>query len=109
MKQELKSSKEIAEYIQVHSNYDVDQQLIEEYFFGCRAELKEIELNSIILDNENYHIQDKNKQEKYNKMNSTEAPPIVVEKGLVKDGHHRVRAAKYQNRKTIMAYVIVEE
>ena len=109
MKKVLKSNREIAEYIESHSSYSVDTLLIEECFFGCEAILKEVDISSLLLDNEDHHILDEEKQEKYNKMKSEEAPPIVVEKGVIRDGHHRVRAAKYQNKQTIMAYVVVEK
>ena len=109
MKKKLNSGREIAQYIEECSENVVDFQMIEEYFFNCEAELREVNIDSLLSDSDDHNLEDLEKQNKYNKMDIKDAPPIVVEQGIIKDGHHRVRSAKHQNKQTIMAYVVMEK
>ena len=38
----------------------------------------------------------------------SEIPPIVIENNKIVDGHHRVRAAIFNQKETILAYCIQE-
>lgn len=107
MKPVLETNKEIADYIQENSTSHVDYGLILDYFINCKAILKEININDLVFDNEDNHIQCDTKQESYNKMKS-EIPPIVIENNKIVDGHHRVRAAIFNQKETILAYFIQE-
>lgn len=107
MKSVLENNKEIADYIQENSTSHVDYGLILDYFINCKAILKEVNINDLVFDNEDNHIQCERKQEFYNKMKS-EIPPIVIENNKIIDGHHRVRAAIFNKKETILAYCIDE-
>lgn len=107
MKSILENNKEIADYIQENSPSHVDYDLILDYFTNCKAILKEMNINDLVFDNEDNHIQCEIKQESYNKMKS-EIPPIVIENNKIVDGHHRVRAAIFNKKETILAYCIQE-
>ena len=107
MKSILENNKEIADYIQENSTSHVDYCLILDYFINCKAILKEVNISDLVFDNEDNHIQCNVKQESYNKMKS-EIPPIVIENNKIVDGHHRVRAAIFNQKETILAYCIQE-
>ena len=111
MKQTLKDNFEIADYIQSVSSGEVDREQIVATFWGARAELRRVSVASLEMNSEKNHAEDSVKQKNYNKMDVSEAPPILVdlEDNIIYDGHHRVRAAIYQEAESIMAYVIVWE
>jgi hypothetical protein len=52
---------------------------------------------------------DKEKIEKYKKMDFSKAPPIVMTNGFIFDGYHRVNVAKALNIPTIQAYIGIKE
>mgnify|MGYP001379322342 CR=1 FL=1 len=107
MKSVLKTNKEIADYIEENSSEFIDYNLILDYFINCKAILKEVNIRDLKFDNQDHHIKCKQKQESYNNMNS-EPPPIVIENNKIIDGHHRVRAAIYNQKEKILAYCIEE-
>jgi hypothetical protein len=104
----LKDAYEIADYIQETSPQDVDCGLIVDFFMGTKAILKEVPIDSISPDkDQDHHIKSNKKLKKYKSM-TTNPPPIMVEDGIIRDGHHRFEVAKYQGKKTILIYDIVE-
>lgn len=105
----FKDSKEIAEYIFENSIGDIDQELIEEQFRDCQASLREVEIKDLKFANQDNHILSEKKQKSYNKKPAENAPPIVIEKNVIIDGHHRVRAAIFQNKTKILAYCIEDK
>lgn len=92
--------------IETSPNY-VDEELIFEYFFGFKAILKKVEIDTLQIEDTNHHIQSKTKEKKYQKLPIETMPPIIVEDGKVIDGNHRLRIAQKRGLKTIIAYDII--
>jgi hypothetical protein len=106
-KETLTDASEIVSYIIKTSPNDIDEELVFEYFFGCKAILKKIEINNLQIEDTNHHIQLKSKVKKYQKMSIETMPPIVVQEGKILDGNHRFRIAKKKGMKMIIAYDII--
>ena len=60
----LKDNFEIAEYIETTSVCTVDSRLIEEYFFGCFAILKEVSIELLQISDEDCHLINTKKKKK---------------------------------------------
>lgn len=83
------------------------QMHLEETFQESTAELKEIEIASIKLPSSDNHLPNEEKQEKMDRANVNELPPILIHDDMeLIDGNHRFRAHVKQGKKTILAYVI---
>lgn len=100
MKNYLSSSEEILEYL-MNLDDNMDEDSVRSYLEESgpvHAYLRVIQIEDLDLGPEDNHLEDNRKQSRYNKF-KTEAPPILVEEnGHVIDGHHRVRAAKFQKK-----------
>lgn len=103
----LKDADEIASFIIETSPNDIDEELVLEYFFGCKAILKKIGINTLQIEHTNHHIQSKVKERKYQKLPIETMPPIIVENGKVIDGNHRLRIAKKKGLRKIITYNII--
>jgi len=104
----LADADEIAAYIaSIASDDDVDEEMIGEYFRGCRAALREVALASLREGPGDANIRSATKERRYGGLSSSTMPPIVVEDGEIMDGHHRYRAALRQQRASVWAYVVV--
>lgn len=101
----LRDNREIASYV---SELDprVDEEMIEEHYFGCHAVLKLIPIESVKEGPTDSNIRSASKEKKFAKMDLAKQPPILVEDGVVRDGNHRYRVAKAAGATDILAYVV---
>lgn len=101
----LRDNREIASYV---SELDprVDEEMIEEHYFGCHAVLQLVPIESIKEGPADSNIRSASKEKKFAKMDLAKQPPILVEDGVVRDGNHRYRVAKAAGATDILAYVI---
>lgn len=104
----LKDCSEIAEYIEEISSHHVDIEVIEEYFLGCKAILKECLVSEIIIDNENIHKRDEEAEDRYKLLPIETMPPIIIENNIIVDGNHRFRVLKYLGVMKLKAYEVIE-
>ena len=74
----LNNEYEIADYIEDQSVQYVDKEFMEEYFKGSYAILKEVPVSSLKFDDEDHNIKVQKKLRKYEKMDVTTIPPLVV-------------------------------
>ena len=102
----LKDNFEIAQYISHISTNKIDIEVAEEYFFGCFARLKQVEVDYLKTENENHHLPNKKKEKKYQALPLETMPPLVIENSKIIDGHHRYRALKSLGVKKIKVYEI---
>jgi hypothetical protein len=107
--QSLADSREIADYVQNHSTYDVDYELIDEIYRGMHAVLRKVPLLQIDPGHADSNISDPAKTKRYMKMDPATMPPILIEDGVVVDGHHRYRVAKKLGLTEIWCYVIEDQ
>lgn len=91
----LKDNNGIAQYIAEQSPGYVDEEMIQDNFIGCYAELEILPIDSI--------------REGHPKMDIATLPPIVVENGVIVDGNHRFRLARVKGLKEIPCYVVKSE
>ena len=104
----LKDGWEIADYIERMSPIEVDEEMIAEHFRGCHATLRMVPISQITPDDENGNIPSKKRQAKYMKMDPKTMPPIVIEDGVIQDGHHRYRVALALGLTEVLCYVVEE-
>lgn len=111
MKNYLASAEEILDYL-MSLDDQMDEDSIRAYLEESgpvHAYLRVLLIEDLQEGPSDNHLEDDQKQSQYNKL-KTDAPPILVEeKGQVIDGHHRVRAAKFQKKNEILAYVLSEK
>lgn len=106
-KKELKNSTEIVEFIIEFATDYVDEDMILEYFFDCKAVLKKVPINSIKQGNLTNNSRSKKKEKEYKKLPIETMPPVIVENEVVLDGNHRLRIAKTKNQKNIYIYDLI--
>lgn len=105
---ELKDAQEIADYIISHSDYDIDEEFVRERFWGTKAVLKKVSIHDLKQGDEDHHIRDAEKEDRYFTMPHETVPPLVVEDGEIIDGNHRYRVAFERNQPEIYIYDVVE-
>lgn len=106
----LKNSHEIVNYIVDTSSQDVDEGLMESFFRGCYASLKDIPINELNEGRSDVHIKDPKKELLYSKMNPETIPPLIVNENMsILDGNHRYRVAKKLGLSSLPCYVIFEK
>ncbi len=103
----LEGSREIAGYV-AGLDDDADEELVLEMFRGCRATLQRVAIGSLEEGPRDAHVRNVAKERRYARKPLASMPPILVEDGVIQDGHHRFRVAKAQGAKEIMAYVVTE-
>lgn len=108
-KKRLRDSKAIADFIITYSPYDVDEELIEEYFHGCHAILKKILIEDLKPGDFNQHVSNEVLEKCYAKLPVETMPPLVVEGAQIIDGHHRWRVARRNKIKELLVYQIISE
>jgi hypothetical protein len=86
----LNNGDEIADYIETWAGYPVDNEFVSERFRDHHAELKRNPAN----------------ERKYQRMSVKTIPPILVEDGVIVDGHHRFRSAQKRGLTHMWAYVV---
>lgn len=101
----LRDNREIASYI-ADLDPRVDEEMIEEHYHGCHAVLKVVPIESVKEGPADSNLRSASKEKKFAKMDLAKQPPILVEDGMIRDGHHRYRVAKAAGATDILAYVI---
>jgi hypothetical protein len=107
--QTLADEHAIADYIEKHASDDVDHGLIVDHFRGTRAVLRKVALAEIKPGHPDANVGDPAKTKRYMKMDPATMPPILIEDGVVVDGHHRYRVAKKLGLTEIWCYVIEDQ
>lgn len=102
----LYDEKEILNFIVSIASEQVDEELILEYFVGCKAVLEEVLVANLQEGNLNSNIRSKSRERKYGRLPSRTMPPLVVEDGCVVDGNHRLRVLKTKKIKKARIYII---
>jgi len=97
---------QLAAYIEDNSPGFVDTERIADEYIGYTAVLQTVPVSALRPGPDDHNIKSLRNQKKYDKMDASKMPPVVVENGEVIDGNHRYRAAKKQGVKQILAYVI---
>jgi len=103
----LKNADEITDFIIEFAIDPVDEELIREYFDGCKAILKSIKVSNLVEGDMNQNIRNVKREKSYEKLPLKTMPPLIVENGIVKDGNHRLRIAKRNKLEEISIYDIV--
>ena len=103
--QTLADNRAIGEYV-ADLDPRVDAEMVEEHFFGARAVLKLIPIDSVREGHSDGNVRSASKEKKFSKMDLAKQPPILVDDGVIADGHHRYRVAKAAGATDILAYVI---
>lgn len=97
---------EIANYIEELASKPIDKQLVEDYFWGCNAILKECLVKNLFIGDEDHHLPDKALEKKYLKLPLETIPPIIVENNKIVDGNHRYRVLEKLKVKKVWIYRI---
>ncbi len=105
----LFNAREIANYIAMQSPDFIDHELVEESFHGAGAHLRWMPLADLTMGPTSGHMQVPERTLQYAQLPPGTRPPIVVEDGLVQDGHHRVRDALARGEHRILSYEVVDE
>lgn len=103
----LKDADEITSFIIETSPNSIDEEFVFDYFFGCKAILKNVDIGSLQKKDKNHHIQLKEKEKRYQKLPIETMPPIIVEDGKILDGNHRLRIALKKGMKKIIIYDVI--
>ena len=103
----LNNSDEITDFIIEFACSPIDEELIREYFRGCIAILKSIDISYLQEGDESQNIRCIKKEMRYERLPIETMPPLIVENGIVTDGNHRLRVARKNGVKKIAVYDIV--
>ena len=103
----LKNNDEITDYIVRHSSDELDEEFILEYFDGCKAILKNSNINCLIENDLNSNLRSSKKEKYFKTLSIVTMPPLVVKNNLVLDGNHRLRILKDLDVKIVSIYDIV--
>ena len=102
----LPDARAITRYIERFAPCDVDSGLVEEYYRGQCANLRELPLSKITLGDRDHNRRMPALEARYARKPVETMPPIVVQNGEIEDGSHRFRVAKKLKLKTILCYVV---
>lgn len=104
----LSDADAITDYIAGIAPGHIDYELIRDYFRGCRAVLKLVNVLDLEPGNADNNIPNKSKERKYSKMDISTMPPLVIEDNKIIDGNHRYRVAINRGLTEILCYVVEE-
>lgn len=102
----LGNARAIAGYIGSIAPDYVDEELVEEYFHGCRAVLALVPIAELREGPADVNVPSKKKAAAYAKLPPETMPPLVVMNGVVEDGHHRLRDARRRGVVSVLCYVV---
>ena len=100
----LKDADEILDFIIAISPSWVDEELLFDYFLGCSATLKMVDITSLRQGEDDHNLRSVWKENVYEKLPINTMPPLLVENGEVLDGNHRLRIAFKKGLKTVYIY-----
>jgi len=103
---ELINNFEITDYIETYASSYIDKGLVEDYFFGCKAVLKEEFITKLISEEAN-HQKHEILENKYIEYPIETMPPLIVENGVILDGNHRFRVLKKLNIEKVKIYEVI--
>lgn len=103
---DLSCADAIAAYVETYSSDDVSTEMIEEQFSGCCAKLELVPISAIREGDADSNIGCKKKQKKYDGLPAETMPPILIEDGVIQDGHHRYRSAVARGSVEMWCYVV---
>lgn len=102
----LKNGDEIADYIETWAGYPVDNEFVSERFRDHHAELKLLPITEIKPGWQGANVRNPANERKYQRMSVKTIPPILVQDGVIVDGHHRFRSAQKRGLTHLWAYVV---
>jgi hypothetical protein len=102
----LDSGREIAKFI-VWLDPDYDEEAVADAYDGCTAVLQR--LPAAALSTEDYHQPFAYKHQRYAKLPSETAPPLLVRDGIIIDGNHRFRVGLQKGQTHFLCYVIRQD
>ena len=102
----LNNGDEIADYIETWAGYPVDNEFVSERFRDYHAELRLLPIAEIRPGWQGANVRNPANERKYQRMSVKTIPPILVEDGVIVDGHHRFRAAQKRGLTHLWAYVV---
>lgn len=104
----LSDEVEIARHVESLSPYDISTEDVEEAFRGCCARLRWVAIDTLITGDDDYNIAQPERQAECDRLPQGTMPPLVVESGQVKDGHHRLRTMRARNVAHCWVYDVEE-
>lgn len=98
----------IAEYISSYAPYEIEEEMVEELYHGCRAKLAWIELSTLILSNDDNHLSCEDRQREVDSLPVATMPPLFVADSRLEDGYHRLRKLISDGQTHHWAYIVEE-
>lgn len=98
----------IAAYVEATTPGEVDVEFVEECFRGAAAYLRRVRVEDLRPGDRSSHLEVLGRARLYASLPAEGRPPIVVEAGEVRDGHHRLRDAIRRGETDILAYEVVD-
>jgi len=103
---QLVNAKAIAAHVSSLSPYEVSEELIEDVYRDCRAVLKWVALDSLVVSNPDGHVAEKDRQLACGALPQETMPPLLSDADGLQDGHHRLRTMKGRGVTHWWTYVI---
>ena len=104
----LVDDRAIADHIVSLSPGEIDEEMVEECFRGCRARLSWIPIDQITPGHADTNIPNPKREAKYAKLPLQTMPPIVIDQGEIQDGNHRFRVAQAAGAVGLWCYCVEE-
>lgn len=102
----LTDAADIAAFIQTFAAEDVDEDAIRDLYHHTYAVLKLMPIAQLKEGGRNSNLRSAENEARYKKMDLRTLPPLLVDKGNVVDGNHRLRAGKKRGLTHMWCYVI---
>jgi hypothetical protein len=107
--EQLEDNEAIADYIAELSPSYIDRELCAENFRGCRAILRLVPIQEINPAHTDAHERFPHREAEYAALDLATMPPLLLDHGVIEDGHHRYRVAKAKGASHLWCYEIVED
>lgn len=105
----LGDARAIARHVVDLSPDEVDGRMVEDAYVGSRARLVWVPMQDLIPGPPDANVPRISRERAYARMHVGSTPPILVDDGIIKDGHHRHRVAIARGDAGMWCYVIEEE
>jgi len=100
----LNDERAIAAYIATLSPRYVDEQFVEEAFWGGCAVLRLLPVTDVREGHADGNIRSVEKERRYRRLPAETLPPILVEDGETQDGNHRLRLQRDRGQTHVWVY-----